>query len=102
MADYIHELKVQQVNNFISSFDDLEDVKVSDIKRGLKEILGEEPGVEFEYIVDRPLNETTGEYEKDSKGNIQRIEKLKKIKVFFTYIDEQHTPKFDGLTFIVN
>ena len=101
MSDYVHELKVQQVNNFISNFDNLEEVSVSDIKKGLKAILGEEPGVEFEYVVDRPLNEND-DFERDALGRLKKIEKLKKIKVFFTYIDESHSPRFDGLTFIVN
>lgn len=101
MSDYIHDLKVQQVNTFISNFDNLEEVSVSEIKKGLKNILGEEPGVEFEYEVNRSLNEN-GDFERDSLGRLKKDEKLKKIKVFFTYISETHEPKFDGLTFIVN
>lgn len=75
----IKNLRDQQINNYMSSFEDLREVDVEVIKEGLKQLLGEEPGVEFEYGVDFTMNETTGENERQNG--------LKKINVLYSYIN---------------
>ena len=83
----IKQLRIQQINNYMSSFYDLRDISVDDIEEGLKQILGEKPGVDFK------INETTG---KDD-----RINELKKIHIFFTYIDNDNLPKAGKISYIV-
>jgi hypothetical protein len=78
----------------MSSFIDLKDVTVKEIEEGLKNILQETPGVEFEYGVDYQLNEATGDED--------RIEGLKKINIFYTYIDEDaNIPKIGKISYVV-
>jgi len=77
--DDIKSLRDQQINNYMSSFEDLREVDVKIIKEGLKQLLGEEPGIEFEYGVDFSVNEATGENERKNG--------LKKINVLYSYVD---------------
>jgi hypothetical protein len=87
-------LRTQQINNFMSSFDDLRSVDTLEIEEGLKKILGETPGVDFEYGVDHLVNETTG---KDDR-NVE----LKKIHVLYSYIDDDDKkPKIGKISYIV-
>lgn len=90
--DEIKQLKTQQINNFIASFDDLREVTVSDIEEGLLEILQEKPGVDFEYGVDFVLNEDTGENERKND--------LKKIHILYSYIEDDK-PKIGKISYIV-
>lgn len=101
MSDILHDAKRKLINDFIYQFDTLEDASISKIKEGLRSILGEEPGIEFEYNKERQINEA-GEWERDLKGHFKNIEKLKTIKIFYTYINEQNQLKVDHLKFIVN
>ena len=87
-------LRNQQINNFMAGFDNLNDITVDDIKEGLKSILNETPGVEFEYGVDYQLNEATGDED--------RIQGLKKIHIVYTYIDEDpNLPKVGRMSYVV-
>ena len=87
-------LRTQQINNFMSSFDNLKDVSVDEIAEGLQKILIEKPGVEFEYGVDYQLNEATGDED--------RIQELKKINIFYTYIEDDAThPKIGKISYVV-
>jgi len=87
-------LRNQQINNFMSEFTNLKDVDVKDIQEGLRKILGETPGVDFEYGVDFQLNEATGDED--------RLEELKKIHIFYTYFDiEDNLPKVSKISYVV-
>jgi hypothetical protein len=89
----VQQLRNQQINNFVSQFDDLKDLTVDEIKDGLRNILGETPAVEFEYGVDYLLNEAT---EKE-----ERKHELKKINIFYSYFDLAGVPKISKLSYIV-
>jgi hypothetical protein len=89
----IVELRTRQINNFIASFDNLNDVNVKDIEEGLHSIIGEKPGIDFEYGVDYILNEATGEED--------RKHELKKIHVLYSYIDDNGNPKIGKMSYIV-
>jgi len=92
--DEIKALRTKQINDFMSQFDDLNNVDVDVLEEGLREILQEKPGVDFEYGVDFKLNESTGE--KD-RSNI-----LKKINILYTYIDEDiNKPKIGKISYVV-
>lgn len=87
-------LRNRQINDFMANFMDLNNVDVKDIQEGLRNILGETPGVDFEYGVDLQLNESTGDED--------RIEGLKKIHVYYTYIDEDvNIPKVGKISYVV-
>lgn len=87
-------LRTQQINNFMAGFTDLKEVNVDEIEDGLQKILNEKPGVEFEYGVDYQLNEATGDED--------RIQGLKKINIFYTYIDEDvNQPKIGKISYVV-
>ena len=89
----IVQLRTQQINDFISSFDDLNDVDVKQIEEGLQRILIEKPAVDFEYGVDYVLNESTGEED--------RKHELKKIHILYSYIDDIGNPKIGKMSYIV-
>jgi hypothetical protein len=86
-------LRTQQINNFISQFDELKDLSVDDIREGLHEILGETPAVDFEYGVDYLINEASGKEE--------RKHELKKIHVLYSYYDDAGLPKLGKMSYIV-
>ena len=90
----IKSFKTKQINDFMSSFDDLKEIDVNQIEEGLKNILGEKPGIDFEYGVEYELNESTNEQE--------RIEGLKKIHIIFSYIDDVNlSPQIGRVSYIV-
>ena len=90
----IKNLRIQQINNFMSQFDDLNVVDVDVLEEGLQKILGEKPGIDFEYGVDFTLNEDTGEED--------RFTNLKKIHVLYTYINEdENKPRIGKVSYIV-
>ena len=89
----IKALRTQQINDFMSTFDDLRNVDVKQIEEGLKEILIETPGIQFEYGVDFELNEDTGDED--------RLESLKKIHILYTYMDDNLTPKIGKISYVV-
>lgn len=90
----IKDLRTQQINNFMSQFDDLNYVDVSVITEGLKNILGETPGVDFEYGSDFKLNETTQLQERKTL--------LSKIHIFYTYEDDDNNIKASRISYIVD
>ena len=94
MNEEVKLLRTQQINNFMAGFTNLKDVDVTEIEEGLQKILIEKPGVEFEYGVDYQLNEATGDED--------RIQELKKINIFYTYIDEDiNRPKIGKISYVV-
>lgn len=87
-------LRNKQINDFMASFTDLKEVDVKEIQEGLRTVLGETPGVDFEYGVDFQLNEDTGDED--------RLEELKKIHIYYTYIDEDvNMPKIGKISYVV-
>jgi hypothetical protein len=63
---------------------------ISKMKEDMKRFLGEEPGIDVQWEKDAILNEDTGQPEV--------IEKMKKISIVFTDIDD----KYKKLDFLVN
>lgn len=92
--DDIKNFKIKQINEFMASFDNLKDIDVDQIEEGLKGVLGEKPGIDFEYGIDYLINENTGEEE--------RKDELKKINIIYSYIDDVNTaPKIGRISYIV-
>lgn len=91
--DEIKQLRTQQINNFISSFDNLKDITVKEIEEGLQNIIGEKPGIEFEYGAEHFLNEDTKQDE--------RIVELKKIHILYSYFELDGNPKIGKISYIV-
>ena len=89
----IVNLRTQQINDFISSFPDLNNVSVKDIEEGLIPILKEKPGVDFQYGVDYILNESSGKEERKNE--------LKKIHILYSYIGDDGNTKIGKMSYIV-
>lgn len=88
------ELRTKQINDFMSSFDSLNEVDTEVIMDGLQRILGEKPGVDFEYGADVMINEATKE------KTVKR--ELKKIHVYYTYTDEEGDLRVSKISYIVD
>jgi len=91
--DEIKNLKEKQINDFIYEVE-LNNVSVSEIKFGLKNILGEEPGVKFNYTQETKVNETTGKKERSES-------ELESIEIYFTYIGENDLARFGTCKYII-
>ena len=94
ISDNVREVRTAQINNFMSQFDNLNDVDVHVIEEGLRGILGEAPGVDFEYGVDISVNETSGKDE--------RKKKLSKIHVYYSYVDIDDMVKASKVSYLVD
>lgn len=90
----VKELRTKQINDFMSQFEDLNETDTDIISDGLQNILGESPGIDFEYGNEIVLNESTGEEEK--KGSLQ------KIHIFYTYQDEEADLRVSKISYIVD
>ena len=90
----VKELRTKQINDFMSQFEDLKETDTGMISEGLHDILGELPGIDFEYGVDMIMNESSGEEEK--------IKDIKKIHIFYTYTDEEDDLRVSKISYIVD
>ena len=90
----VKELRTKQINDFMSQFDSLKETDTKVIGEGLKTILGEEPGIDFEYGVDMVMNESSGEEE--------RVNDIKKIHIVYTYTDEEDDLRVSKISYIVD
>lgn len=90
----IKELRTKQINDFMSQFDNLKETDTEMISEGLFSILGETPGIDFEYGVDETVNEDSGETEK--------INNIKKIHIFYTYTDEDADLRVSKISYLVD
>ena len=55
----VKELRTKQINDFMSQFENLKETDTEMISEGLHTILGELPGIDFEYGVDMVVNESS-------------------------------------------
>jgi len=94
IAIEIKDLRTKQINNFMSQFEDLNGIDTQIIKDGLIGILGETPGIDFEYGVEHTLNETTQED--------VRLKKLEKIHIYYSYIDDDNRIKVSKISYLVD
>jgi len=90
----VKELRTKQINDFMSQFDSLNETDTEVISEGLQSILGETPGIDFEYGADKVLNEASGEEETKRE--------LKKIHIFYTYQDEESDLRVSKISYIVD
>lgn len=73
-------MKRQSIENYIKSIDFSKDWSSKSIEKGLKNILGETPGVKFNWEKDVMINEI--------KGEAKEYTKLDSIQVVFTDTDD--------------
>jgi hypothetical protein len=90
----VKELRTKQINDYMSQFDSLKETDTDMIGEGLKSILGEEPGIDFEYGVDEIINEDTGDLEK--------VRDIKKIHIYYTYTDESDDLRVSKISYLVD
>ncbi len=82
-------MKENLIREYISGIDFRDNWGISKIKEDMKKFLGEEPGIDVTWEKEAMLNEETGEPE--------IIEKLKKITIVFTDLDD----KYKKLEFLI-
>ena len=90
----IKNLKEKQINDFIYQMD-LQNASSSEIKSGLKRILGEEPAVKFTYKSEKKMNEKTGEVERTPQA-------LESVEVYYSYIGDDNQYHAGTCRYIVN
>ena len=80
--------------NYIYNNINLSHTGSSDIKNGLRQLLGEEPAVKFNYKQNMKINET---------GQVERLpNELESIEIYYTYIGSDNNPHPGKMTYIVN
>jgi len=89
----IKNLKEKQINDFIYEIE-INNASVSEIKKGLNRILGEEPGVKFNYTQELKINETTRKKERQEN-------ELESIEIYYTYIGENDQTTFGSCKYII-
>jgi len=94
ISDEVKEIRTRQINDFMSQFEDLNSIDTQIIESGLKTMLGESPGIDFEYGVEHTLNETTGED--------KRLKKLEKIHIYYSYIDDYDKVRVSKISYLVD
>ena len=75
--DDLKMYKKKEINNYINSLDLNTDIDLNMIKKDLHEKIGEEPGIELNYVREEMLME-------DGKSK-KEIEKLESINITYTY-----------------
>jgi len=90
----LKKLKEKQINDFIYQVE-LSDVSATEIKNGLKNLLGEEPAVKFNYKSEKKMNETTGKAERTPQ-------ELDSIEVYYSYIGDDNNLHAEHMKYIVN
>lgn len=93
--DDIKIFKEKAINDYIYSNINLTHAGSTDIKRGLKNLLGEEPAVKFNYKENMKINETT--------GKVERLQnELESIDIYYTYIGSDNMQHASHMKYIVN
>lgn len=93
--DDLKLFKEKAINNYIYNNIDLTHAVTSDIKIGLKTVLGEEPAVKFVYKENMKVNETS--------GKVERLpNELESIEIYYTYIGSDNMPHAGHMKYIVN
>lgn len=94
LASEVKNLRTKQINDFMSQFLDLNDIDTEIIEEGLRNLLGEAPGIDFEYESEVSLNETTGKDE--------RRKKLSKIHIYYSFIDDNNQIRASKVSYLVD
>ena len=84
-------MKSDAIRSYLINIDfNRDNWSLSDIKKDMRNFLGEEPGIDIIYKKDVILNEIRGEAEE--------IKKIEKISIVFTDLDD----KFKKLEFLID
>jgi hypothetical protein len=93
--DDIKIFKEKIINDYISGNVNLTHTGTSDIKHGLRQLLGEEPAVKFVYRENMKINEVN--------GKVERLpNELEAIEIYYTYIGSDNSPHAAHMKYIVN
>jgi len=93
--DDIKIFKEKAINDYIYNNINLTHTGAPDIKNGLRNILGEEPAVKFNYKQNMKINEIN--------GKVERLpNELESIEVYYTYIGSDNAPHASHMKYIVN
>lgn len=93
--DDIKMFKEKIINDYIYNNINLTHAGINEIKNGLKNIIGEEPAVKFNYKENMKINETT--------GKVERLQnELESIDIYYTYIGSDNMQHASHMKYIVN
>ena len=96
MSEMIKQLKEKQINDFVYQLDlNSNGLSASEIRKGLRAILSEEPAVKFNYKSEKKINEDTGEI-------VRTPHVLETIEIVYTYIGDNDEYRSGILKYIVN
>ena len=93
--DDIKIFKEKIINDYIYNNIDLTHTGVSDIRNGLRNLLGEEPAIKFVYRENMQINEVSGKRERLNN-------ELESIEIYYTYIGSDNMPHASHMKYIVN
>jgi len=93
--DDIKIFKEKIINDYIYNNIDLTHTGVSDIRNGLRNLLGEEPAIKFVYRENMQINEVSGKRERLNN-------ELEAIEIYYTYIGSDNMPHASHMKYIVN
>jgi len=93
--DDIKIFKEKAINDYIHANINLTHAGTNDIKHGLKNLLGEEPAVKFNYKQNMKINEVN--------GKVERLpNELESIEIYYTYIGSDNAPHASHMKYVVN
>ena len=93
--DDIKIFKEKIINDYIYNNIDLTHTGVSDIRNGLRNLLGEEPAIKFVYRENMQINEVSDKRERLNN-------ELESIEIYYTYIGSDNMPHASHMKYIVN
>ena len=93
--DDLKIFKEKIINDYIYNNINLTHAGTSDIKNGLRNVLGEEPAVKFNYKENMKINETT--------GKVERLQnELESIDIYYTYIGSDNNQHAGHMKYVVS
>lgn len=91
----IKNFKEKLINDYIYKIEDINKVKVSELKEQLKNLLGEEPAIKFNYVENLQINEDS--------GKLKRLEnELESVEIYYTYTNSDNHQYASHLKYIIN
>ena len=93
--DDLKMFKEKIINDYIYNNINLTHAGTTDIKNGLRNVLGEEPAIKFNYKENMKINETT--------GKVERLpNELESIDIYYTYIGSDNMPHASHMKYVIN
>ena len=93
--DDLKMFKEKAINDYIHNHMDISHLGTKDIKSALRGVLGEEPGIKFNYKENLKINEDSGKVERLAN-------ELESIEIYYTYTGSDNAPHAGHMKYIIN